>query len=200
VTGFRLAVAPGPQNNALKLTRSIGLRRMEALRATMRRQQWPSQLNAMFGGLRERARVVQAEGLRRVAGALLLGAVVAACNAAGEAKQMFVGMHAVEAAVAPKVAPGAVKVNVNASRITLSVVNSPIGQLPKAEKKVKARDLARVAYEAYPGRKGLEAVDVAFVVQMSAGVVRVGKGTDSYSFKAATLATAEASPAAQGQP
>jgi hypothetical protein len=43
-------VAHGPQNNALKLTRSIGLRRMEALRATMRRQLRPSQLNAMLDG------------------------------------------------------------------------------------------------------------------------------------------------------
>jgi hypothetical protein len=37
-------------NNAFKLTRSIGLSRMEALRATMRRPRRPSQRNAMFGG------------------------------------------------------------------------------------------------------------------------------------------------------
>jgi hypothetical protein len=39
-----------PSNKAFKLTRSHGLRRMEALRATMRRCGWPSQLNAMFDG------------------------------------------------------------------------------------------------------------------------------------------------------
>jgi hypothetical protein len=38
-----------PGNNAFKLTRSHGLYRMEALRATMRRLSGPSQLNAMFG-------------------------------------------------------------------------------------------------------------------------------------------------------
>jgi hypothetical protein len=37
-------------NKAFKLTRSHGLCRMEALRATMRRLNGPSQLNAMFGG------------------------------------------------------------------------------------------------------------------------------------------------------
>jgi hypothetical protein len=37
-----------PPNKAFKLTRSIGLRRMEALRATMRRVLRPSQLNAML--------------------------------------------------------------------------------------------------------------------------------------------------------
>jgi hypothetical protein len=42
--------AHAPSNNAFKLTRSIGLRRMEALRATMRRPLRPSQLNAMFSG------------------------------------------------------------------------------------------------------------------------------------------------------
>jgi hypothetical protein len=39
-----------PENNAFKLTRSGGLSRMEALRATMRRPLRPSQLNAMFDG------------------------------------------------------------------------------------------------------------------------------------------------------
>jgi Tfp pilus assembly protein FimT len=37
-------------NNAFKLTRSIGLARMEALRATMRWPRRPSQLNAMLDG------------------------------------------------------------------------------------------------------------------------------------------------------
>jgi hypothetical protein len=37
-------------NKALKLTRAIGLSRMEALRATMRWLRRPSQLNAMFCG------------------------------------------------------------------------------------------------------------------------------------------------------
>jgi hypothetical protein len=45
------AVAHAPSNKAFKLTRSIGLGRMEALRATMRRRLRPSQLNAMLGGL-----------------------------------------------------------------------------------------------------------------------------------------------------
>jgi hypothetical protein len=36
---------------SFKLTRSVGLSRMEALRATMRRLRRPSQLNAMFDGL-----------------------------------------------------------------------------------------------------------------------------------------------------
>jgi hypothetical protein len=36
-------------NKAFKLTRSHGLCRMEALRATMRRLSGPSQLNAMLG-------------------------------------------------------------------------------------------------------------------------------------------------------
>jgi hypothetical protein len=43
----RLAWLP---NNALKLTRSHGRGRMEALRATMRRLSGPLQLNAMFVG------------------------------------------------------------------------------------------------------------------------------------------------------
>jgi hypothetical protein len=43
------AAATAPSNNAFKLTRSDGLFRMEALRATMRRCSGPSQLNAMFG-------------------------------------------------------------------------------------------------------------------------------------------------------
>jgi hypothetical protein len=44
-----------PQNKALKLTRSIGLSRMEALRATMRWPLRPSQLNAVFCGHPSRA-------------------------------------------------------------------------------------------------------------------------------------------------
>jgi hypothetical protein len=43
-------------NKALKLTRSIGLSRMEALRATMRWLRRPSQLNAMFDRLPDLSR------------------------------------------------------------------------------------------------------------------------------------------------
>jgi hypothetical protein len=49
-------------NKALKLTRAIGLSRMEALRATMRWLRRPSQLNAMFCGLREQSSVVSEAG------------------------------------------------------------------------------------------------------------------------------------------
>jgi hypothetical protein len=50
------AVEQPPQNNAFKLTRSIGLGGMEALRATMRGLRRPSQLNAMFCGPRRHPR------------------------------------------------------------------------------------------------------------------------------------------------
>jgi hypothetical protein len=48
--GLARSLEKALQNNAFKLTRSIGLSRMEALRATMRRLRRPSQLNAMLDG------------------------------------------------------------------------------------------------------------------------------------------------------
>jgi hypothetical protein len=56
VSRTRHHLAHVPQNKAFKLTRSIGPKRMEALRATMRWLRRPSQLNAMFDRLRDLCR------------------------------------------------------------------------------------------------------------------------------------------------
>ena len=52
--GAKVSRGAPPSNNALKLTRSVGLSRMEALRASMQRLLRPSQLNALFDALFDR--------------------------------------------------------------------------------------------------------------------------------------------------
>jgi hypothetical protein len=61
----------GPSNKALKLTRSHGGIRMEALRATMRRLSGPLQLNAMFG---------RRVSMDRVRSAVMAGVVLASAG------------------------------------------------------------------------------------------------------------------------
>jgi hypothetical protein len=92
------------------------------------------------------------------------------------------------------VAPSELKLNVNAKHLTLSIVNSPLAQLPKAEKKAKARELAAVAYAAHPRRDRLQSVEVVFVVQSKAGVLTLNNGMDAYSFEASNLKTGPQSP------
>ena len=72
----------------------------------------------------------------------------------------------VQREVGHAVGGGEVRVNVgNGRHLTVSLVNSPLKELPASRRHVKALEIARLAYDSYASRASLESVDVTFVVR-----------------------------------
>lgn len=72
--------------------------------------------------------------------------------------------------------------------LTISIVNSPLKELPPDQKKAKARAIARVAHDALPSRAALVRVGVVFVSQRRQFlIVTVKDGRDHHAFSPADL-------------
>ncbi len=86
----------------------------------------------------------------------------------------------------------------NGKFLTVRLVNSPLNDLSPAEKSVKAFEIARLAYRAYPSRAALQTVTVVFAIQRSYfGVFRYGGSAGSFRVDATRLVE---SPQASGDP
>ena len=91
-------------------------------------------------------------------------------------------------------------VNLNNGRfLTVGMVNSPFKELPDGQKEAKAREIALLAYKAFPSRTALESIAVVFVVHRNYFFVfNVTDATDYHGFAARDLAPGEPNAPSQG--
>lgn len=119
---------------------------------------------------------------------LLTGAVGAAlaCQAARDVEQEFVDQLQVRRAVQARVGSSAVDVTLlNGTTLKLTLPNSPLRQLPKAQKDAKAAELAKVAYDTYGGRDSITHVAVLFSSDLNLLFLHVSSGGEVYTFDTA---------------
>lgn len=89
-----------------------------------------------------------------------------ACGGLHEAKEAYADLLVVRRAVQPRVGSSAVEARIaNGTTLTVTIVNSPMRLLPSEQKQAKARELARVAYDAYADRARLGGVQIVFLAR-----------------------------------
>ena len=128
------------------------------------------------------------------AGVLCLA--LAGCSAASDLAKSLGELQKVQAAVAREAGTPAVQINLmNGKYLTVAIVNSPLGKLPREDKQAKALALARAAFEALPERQALAKVRVTFAVhERRFLVVNYTDARDSFTFDPGELAPAGAHP------
>ena len=129
--------------------------------------------------------------------ALCLVAVVlcAGCQAVGGLANSLGELQEVRRQVAAASGHDNIGVNLSNGRLlSVSVINSPFKTLPDDQRKAKAREIAGVAYKAFPGRSKLEDVAVVFAVHRTYALLfNYNDSTDAHFFPAAELDSATAS-------
>jgi hypothetical protein len=123
-----------------------------------------------------------------VAGVALLA--LTACEAANDMAKSIGELQQVQEAVAKAAGTQAVQINLmNGKYLSVGIVNSPLGDLPRDAKQAKALELARVALQALPGRQGIEKVRVTFVInERRFLIVNFTDATDTFTFDSGALA------------
>jgi hypothetical protein len=110
---------------------------------------------------------------------------------------MFRNLKAVTDAVASAVPGAGVQVKLMDGRLLdVTLVNSGLGELPTDRREAKAREVAGVAYRAYPSRSSLEAVSVTFAINVRAAVINYSNTTDTFRVSVKELETELPTPAA----
>jgi hypothetical protein len=78
----------------------------------------------------------------------------------------------------------------NGSLLGISVMNSPLRDLPVAQKRAKALEIARLAYNSYRSRTDLRGESVVFGFHRDyLGIFRYDNSTDIYRFEISDLST-----------
>ena len=77
----------------------------------------------------------------------------------------------------------------NGAFLKVEVVNSPLQELPAEQRKAKAMEIARLAFDADPSRSELKSVSVAFAIHRSnmLGFFNYDNSGDAFSFEVADL-------------
>jgi hypothetical protein len=120
-----------------------------------------------------------------------------ACDTIGRAAGGLGEIVAVQRAVQARVGSAPVRINVaNGAEMGVSIVNSPLRLLPADQRKAKARELAKVAYDAYASRGRLTRIQVVFVVQSGFLFVTFSDGSDAHVFEPAGLKDGPTPPSA----
>lgn len=98
----------------------------------------------------------------------------------------------VQGEVAKAVHESNVNVNLNNEKyLTISLINSPLRVLTGDPKKAKAREIAEVAYRAFPHRERLERITVVFMEHRRYFLfLNYTDGRDSHSFKGSEFGVA----------
>ena len=111
------------------------------------------------------------------------------CQAVGGLANSLGELQEVRRQVAASTHHDNIYVNLNNGRVlTVSVTNSPFRALPDEERKAKAREIAGVAYRAFPGRAKLEEVAVVFAIQKTYVLLfNYNDSTDAHVFPASSL-------------
>lgn len=133
--------------------------------------------------------------IRRLA---LIGSVAAAlalstgCDAADGTRKAHADLSPVRHAVRHRLGSPAVEVRIaDATMLSVTVVNNPIHLRPAHERQAQARELAKVAYDAYPERATLAGVKIAYVARGSFALLSVS-AFETHRFEPASLQRAPA--------
>ena len=126
---------------------------------------------------------------RRVALCVAVIALCSACNGVREVAGTLRELQQVQRAVSKVVGSDNVSVNVNNGKyLTIGLVNTPLKELPAAQKKAKALEVAALAYRSYPSKSSVTDVNVVFVVRRSYLMVfNYTDATDVFMFSASEL-------------
>jgi hypothetical protein len=106
--------------------------------------------------------------LRRAAHIAVVATALAlpACDSLQGARRTYADLSQVRRAVQPLVGSSVVEARIaNGTTLSVAIVNHPIQLRPAGEKRAKALELARTAYDAYPDRASLGGVRVAFLAR-----------------------------------
>ena len=128
--------------------------------------------------------------LALTAGVVLLA--LTACDAARGMARSLGELQQAQAAVVKVAGTPLVQINLmNGKYLSVGIVNSPLGTLPREDRQEKALELARAAFQALPGREKLQNVRVTFVIQERRFlVVNYTEATDSFTFAPGELTAA----------
>jgi len=123
---------------------------------------------------------------------LALGCV--SCSRAGQIVKVLTDVQKVQAQVAKDTGINNITVNLrNGAYLQIGIVNSSWNDKPTEEKKAKALEIAKSAYDAYAAKAELRGVSVAFVVQRDyLGLFHYSNARDSYNFDVSGAAAAPA--------
>jgi|ERR1700682_2235630 len=129
----------------------------------------------------------------------LLAALVAlvSCKAIHEMQGTLLDLQKVQRELAKALGRDEIRVFLSNGRfLNISVVNSPLNGLPADQKRAKALEIARLAYDSYASRSVLQIVTVTFAVHRSyLGVFSYDNSTDSFSFEIHQLTPGTPAPA-----
>jgi hypothetical protein len=88
-----------------------------------------------------------------------------------------------------------IQVNLNnGQNLSISFMNSPGAKLPADQKRVKALEVARLAYNDYPERADLASVRVTFAAVYDVGPLHYNNGFDSTEFTISQLTSDQPAP------
>ena len=127
-----------------------------------------------------------------LAGLVVCSLVLANCGPVPGLMEGLKDVQAVQTDVVRAVHEDNVTVNLNNDRyLTISLINSPIGALATEPKEAKAREIAQIAFLAFPHRERLEQIGVVFMEQRRYFFFfNYSNGTDAHFFKASEFAPA----------
>lgn len=144
-------------------------------------------LSSGHSGLSTRARTDQAS-IGGVASIVALALLLSGCEATQGAATLLADLYTVRVAVVRATGHQAVQARIRDGTILLvKLINPPFAALPDDARSGKARDIAKVAYAAYPARASVDSVSVEFALTSRQFLFLVFHSTESFSFKAAEL-------------
>ncbi len=120
------------------------------------------------------------------------------CTDVKEIPQSFKELSSLRSQVIEKFHEADVSLNLSKGRhLMVSLVNSPLKQLSKTEKQLKAREIASFVAKSYKGKEVLDSVSVVFLVRKSFFIFSFTDSSDSYRFKSTELLAPEQPPAGE---
>ena len=124
-------------------------------------------------------------------GLVALSVVLVSCGGVHRMMGTLEDLQKVQRDVGKALGGGEVRVQLNNDRVlSVGVMNSPLKTAPADQRKAKALELARIAYESYPSRSALKSVSVSFGTHRSyLGVFTYDESGDAFGFEASQLAS-----------
>ena len=120
----------------------------------------------------------------------LLAAVVVltSCSGVQKVSTAFKDIVTVQAALVRALGLNQIRVLLAGQFLNVGIVNSPLHDLSVDEKKAKALEIARLAYNTFPSRSELKDIIVTFAVHRSyLGIFNFDDSRDSFNFDVTDL-------------
>jgi len=125
--------------------------------------------------------------------------LLGACNGIRELSSELGDLNRLQSQLQQQTGQTGINVNLNnGSFLNISFVNSALAKLSADQKKAKALEVARLAYNDWPKRNQLVSVTVIFQTSYDVGPVHYSNSLDNFPFQASELA-ASGTPTPSGQ-